>query len=199
MKKEALLILINASIALTATLILVLFHIAPYFTINLLIICLISFLFILTESWFTHHAAEFENRFWTLIAFFLGCVVFFTPDSPIRTLTALTHPQAQSEPSSSSAASASSSTGIFWCIVCFFTYLAHNYDRHLRRLSLTTPPYTRSPCPLPSLAIIGDSLKVIDMKWFSSTLMNVFFLPMVLRAEAEVIGILKEATAEVSP
>lgn len=135
MKKEVLILVINVALAAAAGLIIVLFHLCPTFTLYLLGVCLCSFVFILTEKWQTHHAAEFENRFWTLMAFLLARTCLFVEDSPFR------FPEERQ--------------GVAWCIVWLFTYLAHNYDRHLRRLGLIRTPNIKR---IPS-ASIGEALK----------------------------------------
>jgi hypothetical protein len=187
MSKEALLALINFALALLVLLCVCLFHICPLFTSYLLAICLLAILFILTEKWMTHHAAEFENRFWTLMAFLLGRTCLFCEDSPLR------FPKDRE--------------GVAWCIVCFFTYLAHNYDRHLRRLVLSKVPNirrissaeftdTHKRTAKSKVNEVKEQLNIIDMKWMSSTFLNIFFLPRVLCAEHEIIVTLTEANAE---
>jgi hypothetical protein len=53
------------------------FQIAPIYTGQVFVICLIVIGFISTEHWITHDANEFENRFWTFIAFFFSAVLTF--------------------------------------------------------------------------------------------------------------------------
>ena len=104
--------LVNASLLMFVTIIVVSIYLAPVFTYSLLGIGLISFLYILTERWTTHDANEFENRFWTSIACLFAYTCVFTKDSPIKL--------------------PSDRPGLSWTVVIVFTYLAHIYDRHLR-------------------------------------------------------------------
>lgn len=187
MKKESLILLINVGIALAVTLIIVLFHLAPLFTCYILAICILAFFFILTEKMITHHAAEFENRFWTLMAFLLARTCLFCQDSPLK------FPKERD--------------GVAWCIVCFFTYLAHNYDRHLRRMVLTKAPNIKRVCSAEfadthranarsKLIEIREHINSIDLRWMSSTFLNMFFLPRVLCAEHGIIMVIAEANTE---
>ncbi|RYH10040.1 hypothetical protein EON65_39705 [archaeon] len=187
MRKESLILLINIGIALAVTLIIVLFHLAPLFTCYILAICILAFFFILTEKMITHHAAEFENRFWTLMAFLLARTCLFCQDSPLK------FPKERD--------------GVAWCIVCFFTYLAHNYDRHLRRMVLTKAPNikrvrsaefadTHRANARSKLIEIREHINSIDLRWMSSTFLNMFFLPRVLCAEHGIIMVIAEANTE---
>lgn len=180
MKKGTLILIINASVGFTGGVILVLFYLAPIFTTSLLAICLISFLFMLTENWITHYAAEFENRFWTVIGFCLSCSCLFCQDSP------LCFPADR--------------RGVAWVIVVFFTYIVHNYDRMLRLHGLTRPPHVSTkqmPEPTERVKQMLDKVKaqleIIDLWWMSSTLLNIIALSRVICAERAIIALLAEA------
>ncbi len=93
-----------------------------------------------------------------------------------------------------------------WCIVCFFTYLAHNYDRHLRRIQLAKAPNIRRirsaefaashrASAKAKAAALRSHLDAIDLRWMSSTFLNLFFLPTVLCAERSIVQLLAEASA----
>ena len=129
-------------------------------------------LYIFTEQSATHHAAEFENRFWTLMAFNLAVACSFAPDSPVRV----------------------DNSNLAWCLIILFTFSVHNYDRHLRRLFLQKIPNIKRissknfPIEHRTLARekiqeIRRLLKSIDLVFFSSALQNLFFLPRVLFIE----------------
>eukprot|EP01039_Chlorochromonas_danica_P011102 gene11102-12368_t len=184
MKKGTLILIINASVGFTGAVILVLFFLAPIFITSLLAICLISFLFMLTENWITHYAAEFENRFWTVMGFCLSCSCLFCQDSPICFPV--------------------DRRGVAWCIVVFFTYIVHNFDRMLRLHGLTRPPHLPRQTSREfteqqhervgeMLRKIKAQLEIIDLWWMSSTLRNIFDLPRVMCAEREIIALLAEA------
>lgn len=186
MKREALLLLINVVLALAAALVILGFHIFPKFTAYLIILCGLAFLFILTEQWKTHYAAEFENRFWTLMAFLFAQTCLFCDDSPVKMLKG--------------------KDGISWCIVFLFTYLAHIFDRHLRRIQLARSPNIKKikSCTFDAnnrqnakskTQEITDLLCAIDLTWFSSTFLNLFFLSRVLSAEQDIIRALTDANA----
>eukprot|EP01040_Poterioochromonas_malhamensis_P024649 gene24649-30541_t len=84
MKSEQLLSLIAASLALVVFGLVASFQAAPQFTTYLLLLLLVAFGFILTEQWKTHDAAEFENRFWTALAFCFSTTCLFCKDSPLK-------------------------------------------------------------------------------------------------------------------
>ena len=153
-------LLLNASLLMLVAIIAAAVYAAPVFTYSLLGICLLSLLYILTEKWTTHNAAEFENRFWTSIACLLAYNCVFTKDSPVK------FPADQPV--------------LGWTVVIVFTYLAHIYDRHLRRVVLSRIPKIRriESAEFPSehranakhkLGELRRLLNSIDLRWMSST------------------------------
>lgn len=88
-----------------------------------------------------------------------------------------------------------------------FTFLAHNYDRHLRRIFLQTLPNIRriESAAFPSqhrilakekLLELRRLLRCIDLIWFSSALQNLFLLPRVLYIERAIIQIFADASCD---
>jgi hypothetical protein len=72
LSKETLIVVVNLAAVLMLSLVFVAAQSFPYFTFSIMGILTIVFLYILTEQWMTHDAVEFENRFWTLMAFALA-------------------------------------------------------------------------------------------------------------------------------
>jgi hypothetical protein len=212
MKRKTLLTLIVLGVILLFALVWFSFQIVPHFSLSLLTIVLIVLLYVLTEKWSTHAANEFENRFWSLVAFFLTFVCVFVDDSPLN----LGHRSPQ----------------LAWFLVLFLCFLAHNYDRHLRReklkrvnnlkrisstsllggssssssfstSSISSSSSSSSRCLLQErkklhelFAQVNHLLTSIDNIWFSSTFLNFFLLPSVLYSERSIIAIFTEATPE---
>jgi hypothetical protein len=73
MKRETLILLVNIGVVLLGGLLILAIQIVPYFTLSLLGISILTLFFMTTEKWMTHDAVEFENRFWTTMAF---CLVY---------------------------------------------------------------------------------------------------------------------------
>lgn len=112
--------------------------------------------------------AEFENRFWTLIAFIFIFLCIFCHDSPIRF--------------------APENVSIGWAIIIIFTYSAHLYDRMLRSYVLGHIPIikrnTSTQFGVESRASAKKKQKelekligCIDQRWMSSAIQNLFLLP----------------------
>lgn len=187
MKRSSLILVINISLLAIITIIGLAVQVAPYFTCSLLGMCATTFMYILSEQWMTHDATEFENRFWTLMACALALTCLFCPDSPIQ----LSH----KEPA------------LAWVIVIVFTFLAHNYDRHLHRLVLRKSTNIRR---IKSADFCAENrfnaqekvielrklLSTIDHTWMSSTFLNFFFLLRVLKVERQIITIITEANSD---
>lgn len=174
--------LLGGTITLVGVVILC-FCLSPWFTTSILGLLVAIILFILSEQWFTHNAAEFENRFWTAIAFFFGCICIFGVDSPLRF--------------------PSEHVGLAWAIICIFTYLAHICDRHLHRLVLQRLPQIRRVRSTEFNQEIKENVKqkideldrlmgIIDQQWMSSTFQNIFLLPRVLFIENQINTIFTE-------
>jgi len=184
MKRSTLILLINFSVLALVVLVGLAAQLAPYFTCSVVGICVVTFLFILTEQWFTHDAVEFENRFWTFMAFVLAAICLFCPDSPVKF--------AEDRP------------GLAWTIVVVFSFLVHNYDRHMHRLVLARKANIRRVKSADfgaedrsnaqqKVLEIRRLLSMIDHTWMSSTFLNLFFLPRVLYVERQIISIMSEA------
>lgn len=146
-----------------------------------------SLFYVLTERWTTHDAVEFENRFWTFIASVLAYSCIFTKDSPIRLPT--------------------DQPGLAWTVVIVFTFLAHNYDRHLRRLVLSKAPNIKRIQSAEfgmehrvnakqKLAELRRLVNSIDQRWLGSTFQNMFLLPRVVYIENKIISIFAEASTD---
>lgn len=187
MKKSTLIILVNVLLLTVIALIVAAICFAPVFTYSLLGILTISLLYIFTERWKTHDAVEFENRFWTSIACALGYTCIFAVDSPIRL--------------------PSDQPGLAWTVVLVFSFLAHNYDRHLRRLVLSRVPNIKRiqshefaslhrVNAKEKLAELRRLLSCIDQRWLSSTFQNMFLLPRVVYIENKIINIFAEANTD---
>lgn len=186
--RESLIIVLNIIVVLMLSLVFTAAQSFPYFTLSLMGILVIMFLYILTEQWMTHDAVEFENRFWTFMAFALARTVLFCKDSPFQ--------MSSENPISS------------WVIVVLFTFVAHNYDRHLRRLVLSRVPNLRRKIVSAEfdnevrinanikITELRDLLHSIDQRWMSSTFLNIFFLPRVLYVEHKIVVIFSEATSD---
>eukprot|EP01038_Epipyxis_sp_PR26KG_P004474 gene4474-6325_t len=161
---------------------------SPIFTFRFFGICGMAFLFILTEQWMTHDAVEFENRFWTFMAFLLSTTCILTCDSPLRFPSHLP-------------------TIYRWFAIIICTFLAHNFDRHLRRLVLLRVPNIKriqsAEFPLQNrlsahekVEKLRSLMNQIDLPYISSTFLNIFFLPRVLYVERSIITIFNEANTD---
>jgi hypothetical protein len=159
--------------------------VAPNFAMSLLTIVMIVLLYVLSEQWITHDANEFENRFWSFIAFSLAFVCLFLDDSPI--------PIGVSYPI----------TG--WILAIFCAFFVHNYDRHLRRGKLMRVETLKRSSSSTVLNQTRETLhetldnltklqEGIDYFWFSSTFLNIFMLPRVLYIENQIISIFTEVS-----
>lgn len=188
MRRATLLLLIAGIIFLLVGLLWFCFHVAPIFTLCILCVVVFSLAFVLTEHWKTHDAAEFENRFWTAIAaaFFSSCV--FAIDSPLK------YP--------------ASTTGyvLAWFTIVCGTFAVHNYDRYLRRQSLSKVPSIKRVQSAEfaaearrkaraTTAEIRSLVASIDQPFWSSTFQNLFLLPRVLYVEHQIIQMFKDATS----
>lgn len=187
MQRHTLIALIVVSTVALAIILMYALLTAPLFTLALLAICAMAVLFVLSEQSQTHDAAEYENRFWTSMAFVLACACLYSADSPLRFPE--DHP------------------GVAFAIVVLFTFLAHNYDRHLRRLVLSKIPNIKKvrSADFPAEYRVNASEKCaeirrlvasIDQTWMSSTILNLFFLPFVLFVEHQIVTIFAEANRD---
>lgn len=185
MQKNKLLFLIYAGIIAFIALIFVSYNAAPRFTAQIVGLLFVAIFFMASEQWYTHDAAEFENRFWTFMAFFLSTTLLICEDSPIK------FPKERE--------------GIAWCIVLLSTYVSHNYDRHLRRLVLLR----RTNIPKPISAEFSSNeerdskvlqlkqyVDSIDLRWMSSFFLNILFLSRVLHAESSIIQFFRDLSKD---
>lgn len=145
-----------------------------------------------TEKLIFHDAAEFENRFWTLLSFIFAYVLIFVSDSPFRLHLSSSISTIQPKTFSLSL--------IPWMIVIAFTFLAHNYNRHRHRLSLTkTTTLQHSRDKRKPLPIVFHDLyhciQSIDNPWIASYVTSIFFLPKILYVEQKILSMFDEASA----
>ncbi len=184
MKRKPMLYLLYTAVAIVVALVAMSVQYAPIFTLNILVICTVIICYVLTEDWTTHDAIEFENRFWTLIAFILARACVFCPDSPLRVFE--------------------ERRGLAWLTVILAAYGAHIYERHLRRLVLSRVPkiprVKSSSYDLSSrvnartkLAELRKLQDMLDNKYISSTFQNIFNLGKVLHIENQILEIFTES------
>lgn len=191
MKRNTLLALIALGLVLLFITVWLSLTIVPHFSLSIMLIVIIVFIYVLTENWITHAANEFENRFWSLVAFFLTFICIFVDDSPFNLGT--------------------KNPSLGWFLVFFICFLAHNYDRHLRRIKLkrvsTLKRVSSSSLLISSssshrkklhkiLEEIDQLVAGIDNIWLSSTFLNLFLLPKVLYVEKNIILIFQEASPD---
>lgn len=187
MNRETLISLVIFGCILLIGLIVFSIYLFPHFTACLLGLCLMALLFVISEKWITHDAAEFENRFWTLFAFFLAFSVVFSYDSPLCV--------------------SSDNTGLGWIIIAFSTYFAHIYNRHLHRAVLMRVPNINRTLSADliderkinykkKLIELRSCLKSIDNTWMSSFFINIFLLPHVVFKEKQIISIFSDSTTD---
>ena len=187
MKRSTFLFLIYASLLSLLGVVVALAAYFPLFMTCIMTIACVSLAYVLTENMWTHDAAEFENRFWTLVAFCLAYAVIFVSDSPLRWET--------------------EQSGFKWFICSLITYIAHNYDRHLRRIVLKKMPNMKRIRSVhfeqehritakQKLQEIRQALRSIDLPWMSSFVQGIFALPQVIFAERQILGILETASQD---
>ena len=167
MKHQHVLIAVYSFTILTLLLIGYSVKVAPIFTSVLVTSICTIFLFMASESYFVHLAAETENRFWTFIALVVAVALFFAQDSPIVILVENQLPQYFS-----------------WSCVTVIVFSVHNYDRSLRRAALTrVPSFRKAATSESSSAEIGEIMNFlhgIDNPWISSSITSIVMLPRVL-------------------
>jgi len=179
--------MIYGGLAALVVVVLVLSSIFPIFMTCILTIASVSLAYVLTENMWTHDAAEFENRFWTAVAFSLAYTVIFVSDSPLVWRT--------------------ESNSLKWLLCSLITYVAHNYDRHLRRMVLKKMPNIKRIRSVhfeqeyritakQKVQDIRRSLEAIDLPWMSSAIQGIFSLPQVLIAERQILGILEDCAQD---
>mmetsp|Transcript_9312 Transcript_9312/g.17357 ORF Transcript_9312/g.17357 Transcript_9312/m.17357 type:complete len:1109 (-) Transcript_9312:252-3578(-) len=154
---------------------------APVFSVSILAIVLAVVFYVQTEKYgLVHAASEFENRFWTTIACVVAIVCFKVEDSPIFI------------PDSHST--------LRWIMVVALTFLAHNFDRHCRRLQLKRDiNLRRLEMPVDEkmrnmLKEVREHLAWIDHPWISSAIMNIFMLSKVLDTEQQLVQMFRDCS-----
>jgi hypothetical protein len=167
------------------TLVVIGVRLSPLFSASVLSILTFCLCFILSENLWTHDAAEFENRFWTLVAMSFSYTCVFVKDSPLRF--------------------DANRPGFAWLIVLSVTFAAHNYDRHVRRLILKRIPIATGQSSAASTNVVLENavrkisdiqrlISIVDNTWFSSDLQGLILSPRVVFAERSIIRILSDAT-----
>jgi hypothetical protein len=183
MHQQTVLWIIYSSSFLTVGVLIFGLKIAPIFTISLIASAGAILLFLFSEKWYIHAAAEFENRFWTVVAFLSACAIFFAQDSPLVLATGGRIP-----------------IEISWICIAAIAFSVHIYDRNQHRESLIKSANIRRAVHTESssanVAEIGRLLKGIDNPWISSTFANVFLLPRVLYLEAQILKVFQKASKE---
>ena len=191
MNKSRIVLSLGILTIILVTIVVLCIHLAPIFTYCVILLFLLCTGFIASEGMLTHAASEFENRFWSVIAFLFAITCMFTPDSPLRFSNGF-------------------QLGASIPIVFIFTYLVHIYDRHLRRIVLSKVPNimkrirsvdfggnieTRLNAQQ-NLNILHHHLDTIDQRWLSSTFQNIFLLPRVLSIEHDIITIFSDVSSD---
>lgn len=89
-----------------------------------------------------------------------------------------------------------------WVVVLLLTFLAHNYDRHCRRLQLKRDLHIpRTDLPVDEkmrdmLKEVKEHLAWIDHPWISSFVMNIFMLSKVLDTESKLVRLFSDCTQQ---
>ncbi len=186
MDRNTLFLLVYGTCFLLLGLVIVSVQYAPMFTLMILLICALVFMYVLTEHWKTHDAVEFENRFWTFTAGIVAWSCVFCSDSPFFI---------------------QERSWLAWFIVFCCSYGVHVYDRHLRRMVLRRIPKFPSrhtshnhmdPTVRNKAKTLLEELRTyqerLDNKYISSFFQNIFNLGKVLHLEHEIINIFAKAT-----
>ncbi|KAF0689114.1 Aste57867_19386 [Aphanomyces stellatus] len=165
---------------LIAFLFLAFFSYAPVLCASCVGIFYVIGLYLSTESNAWHHAQEFENRFWTVMAFLFSTALFYIKDSPF--------------------AIGRYSTSLGCILVVAFTLAVQFLDRHIHRVQLAKQGrIIRSPTPTNvNLAqmktnIISNCLDVIDRIYLPSTINLIINVDQVKEQEQKVLDILVKA------
>lgn len=160
---------------------------APVFCSCTLSLLYTLYLFVAYEESNIHHAQEFENRFWTILALLFSTALFFAKDSPF--------------------AIGNWSPSIGFTLVISIGYGVHAYDRYLHRQELIREHGLRrgssaatSLNRLKALGIpveeqldtIHSCLSDIDQLLIPSTLNNIINLRFILKKEREIIQIFED-------
>ena len=144
--------------------ILALFAIAPVCCSCLLSLIYTLYLFVAYEESGVHHAQEYENRFWTILALLASTAIFFAQDSPIAI------------------GRYSPSIGFFGVLLS--SYAMHLYDRYVHRIALSRQTKLRRSISLVNsmgdqkitgeqhLSKINECLRDIDQPLIPSTINN---------------------------
>lgn len=178
----AMLILLGLLVGMVL-LFLALFAVAPIFSSCIISLLYTLYLFIANEAAGIHHAQEFENRFWTVLAVMFSTALFFAKDSPLAF--------GQWSPSLG--------------FVCVFTlgYCMHAWDRYTHRKEISRGHGLRRGTSAASslvrlqaagqLAELNSCLSDIDQLLIPSTINNFINQRFILKKEREIISIFDEA------
>jgi len=162
---------------------LAIFAVAPIFCSCIISLIYTLYLFIANEASGIHHAQEFENRFWTVLAVMFSTALFFAKDSPLAF--------GQWSPSLG--------------FVCVFTlgYCMHAWDRYSHRKEISRGyGLIRGTSAASSLvrlqaagqlAELNSCLSDIDQLLIPSTINNFINQRFILQKEREIISIFEEA------
>jgi hypothetical protein len=156
---------------------------SPMFTILLLGIIAAAVVFMASEEGLSHGAIEYENRFWSFMAFVLACSLLLCPDSPL-VMDDLT---------------------VALTMIAVFTYIAHLSDRYMRTAVMNRIPnlmrrirsadfgcLEERSAAHDKVVAVEKLVNKIDNSFISSTFMNVFAIPFVLKCEREIINVFSE-------
>ncbi|CAK4655188.1 unnamed protein product [Aphanomyces euteiches] len=163
-----------------AFLFLAFFALAPVLCASCVGILYVIGLYLSTESNAWHHAQEFENRFWTVMAFLFSTALFYIKDSPF--------------------AIGRYSTTLGCILVVAFTLGVQFLDRHVHRVQLANQGRISRP-PIPTNVnmaqmktnIISNCLEVIDRIYLPSTINLIINVEQVKEQEQKVLDILVKA------
>ncbi len=156
----------------------------PIFGTTLISLMYLAWWYVRTEETnYLHHAQEFENRFWTLLAFvFSSCVVFIN-DSPFAI------------------GRWSIGTGVL--LVALATFCVHTYDRHMHRLWIARVPHMSSGYASSTLLCsnveeklqrINRSLGKMDNTLLATNIQYLIMSAKMLELEHKVVNILQDCS-----
>lgn len=177
MKKSSVVSLGIASFFLLVLVVVSGMSLAPDFTKALIFTLALIIAFIFSENLPTHHAAEFENRFWTVIGSLVAYSCVSVKDSPFYFIF-------------------DKSPILAFLFVIVGGFSTHNLYRNLHRKSLLrTPSFRRSKSSenLPSSSEYVDRINFLltelDGKWFSTSI-SILWTP-IERKEEEILEIFR--------
>jgi len=173
-------VLVGMSLAFLA-----LFAMAPIFCSCIISLLYTLYLFIANETAGIHHAQEFENRFWTVLAVMFSTALFFAKDSPL--------------------AFGRWSPSLGFICVFALGYGMHAWDRYVHRKEISRGHGLRRGIGMSfassmvrlqaagQLAELNSCLSDIDQLLIPSTINNFINQRFILQKEREIISIFEEA------